>query len=315
MDELYAPSELYITIIGHLTQPDIYSLANTSKPWNEFINSHSLLNQRISFKKVSSNLLSYIKDLIPRKKICKMSFKTGNLEVLKWSRKVSRNTDIFYDKLYKYNILEAVKNGHLGIIKWAHKHGCCYWDSNVTSFAAEYGHLEILKWAYENGCEIDLWYICAFASRLGHLEILKWAHENDCIDWGCDICSYAANGNHFEILKWAREHGCAWDEKTFAIAAYNNNLEMLKWLRAHNCPWDKNACINAANLDMLKWLRANNCPWNKRVLIRALARENLEMVRWAYENGCPFDDDVYNYFSEYSTNPEIIQWVCNTIRN
>ena len=135
---------------------------------------------------VSSDLLSYIKKLIPRHKICMLAFKTGNLEVLKWSRK----------KIYlgtRYDILQAK---------------VCPWTPSDILEAVKNGHLELIKCARENGFEWDKYsHVCITAARYGHLEILKWAREQGC-DWNCCTCNSAAYNNNFEILKWARANGC-----------------------------------------------------------------------------------------------------------
>ena len=46
------PSELCITIISHISEPDIYSLANTSKSWNEIIKTQKLLKKNIIYGSV-----------------------------------------------------------------------------------------------------------------------------------------------------------------------------------------------------------------------------------------------------------------------
>ena len=51
--------------------------------------------------------------------------------------------------------MEAIKNGHLEIVKYLHKNGWTFWCYNALQFAAENGHLELLKYLHEIGCPWD----------------------------------------------------------------------------------------------------------------------------------------------------------------
>jgi len=95
---------------------------------------------------------------------------------------------------------EAVMNGHLECLKYAHEHGC-EWDSETCSIAAWKGHVDCLKYAREHGCEWDK-YTTLNAARKGHLDCLKYAYENGC-DRNPNICSIAADAGHFSCMKYA----------------------------------------------------------------------------------------------------------------
>ena len=43
--------------------------------------------------------------------------------------------------------------------------------------AADDGHMEVLKWAHKNGCPCNQ-NMCKIAALSGHLQVLKWAHES-----------------------------------------------------------------------------------------------------------------------------------------
>ena len=90
-------------------------------------------------------------------------------------------TKKYYNKDWKFLcncnsiISNAVINGHLDCLKYAHENGC-EWDSKTCYGAAQYGHLDCLKYAHENGCEWNV-EICWIAAGKGHLDCLKYAHE------------------------------------------------------------------------------------------------------------------------------------------
>ena len=275
MNEVCIPEELYITITSYLSQPDIYCLSNTSESWKKFINTQSVLNKKISFKKISSNLLSYIADLIPTNRLCMMAFKTGNIEILKWAR--GRRP---------------------------------YWcmDGDM-SYAAQKGHFEIIKWARENDYGWNS-YTCSYAAKNGYLEILKWAREHGC-DWSVTACEFAAKNNQIEVLKWLRKNKCPWNSRTITKAASRGNLEIIKWARKEGCDWNQNACINAAlrgHIEVLKWLKKKGCVWNTNFYSESEAKNDyLDIIQLVY-NGRKLSHEQYVHLNKLK-NPEIRQWI------
>ena len=55
----------------------------------------------------------------------------------------------------------------------------CPWNTTTCANAALNGHLDILRWAHRNGCPWNT-LTCANAALGGHLEVLRWARENGC---------------------------------------------------------------------------------------------------------------------------------------
>jgi hypothetical protein len=76
----------------------------------------------------------------------------------------------------------AALNGHLGVLQWAHEHGCP-WDESTCANAAEHCHLHVLKWARENGCPWNEHeknkYRQLKTHPLCHYVALKWLVEHD----------------------------------------------------------------------------------------------------------------------------------------
>lgn len=93
----------------------------------------------------------------------------------------------------------AAESGNLEMLKWARRLGCP-WDKRICELAAEGGHLEVLKWARHEGCPWD-GLTCAYAARGGHLDVLKWATENGC-PWDQRTLEWAAENGQSEALNW-----------------------------------------------------------------------------------------------------------------
>lgn len=163
---------------------------------------------------------------------------TGNLPVLRYVRQLNM---LPIDNPLVCS--EAAGCGQLEVLKWARKIGC-EWTVEVCIRAASHDHLGVLQWARENGCEWNL-HVCAEAAGNGHLEVLKWARLNGC-DWDAFTCAEAAAWGNFEVLKWARSNGCNWNADTCSEAARGGHLEILKWAYENGCPFDVAACLKVS---------------------------------------------------------------------
>ena len=111
-------------------------------------------------------------------------------------------------KIEKLSNEDAVKLGHLSLVKDRHSRGVLKDERLLCAAAAAKGDLEALKGLHAKNCPWD-WRTCANLAKGGHLEVLKWAYENYC-PWNSRTCAYAAKGGHLEVLKLARENGCPW---------------------------------------------------------------------------------------------------------
>ncbi|MDE2095864.1 MAG: hypothetical protein KGL39_01305 [Patescibacteria group bacterium] len=82
---------------------------------------------------------------------------------------------------FQYIDGEAVRGGHLNVVKWVRTKKIAS-DPGLCYLAAEYGHLHILRWARAHG-----------------------------YGWGPNACARAAYNGHLEVLQWMRAHGQPWD--------------------------------------------------------------------------------------------------------
>jgi hypothetical protein len=72
----------------------------------------------------------------------------------------------------KSDIIEAIKNGHLECLKYAHDQKGVL-DENTCVYSVRYNRLKCLKYLYKNGCPLNE-NVCIWAARLGHFKILKY---------------------------------------------------------------------------------------------------------------------------------------------
>ena len=230
------PAELHTEIIKYLNDIDIFSLSTTSTVWRTLIT----LKPIISLKRISSAMLSHIHDLLPISILFNLSFKTGNLDILKYAMK---NNDNKWSEYADYDIRFAAQHNHLHVLKWAYRHGCG-WSKLCCSSAAKNNHLSVLQWLRKKGCE---WtnQTCKLAAKHNHLNILQWAYLNGC-PMKSDISKDAAMAGNLEILQWLRSVNQKFDVTTCAYAALGGHLDVLKWLHNQNCEWNSDVCDNAA---------------------------------------------------------------------
>lgn len=199
--------------------------------------------------------------------LCEHAAALGDVDRLAWARA----RGCAWDWRVHAN---AVRGGHLDVIRWAFAHDCPYpamesriWNPGMLDMAVEGGHVHILDWLHHNYQPFPIqgdadW--TATAAALGHLDVLKWLRAHGC-EWDSSkACSYAAEHAHIHILEWAHSNGCDVDDPVVCeYAAGAGHLHVLQWLRAHDFPWNAGTCRWAeanGHLDVLVWARANGCP-------------------------------------------------------
>jgi hypothetical protein len=126
----------------------------------------------------------------------------GNLEMLKYLRKIDYNLD--YESTY------AAGYGHLHVIIWLKEQGY-KWNENTCASTVKYNHLNVLRWLRgfdrdtcgisSNETEICPWdeWIYISAIENGNIDVLIFAFENDC-DFGDNAYNYAYNAENIEVL-------------------------------------------------------------------------------------------------------------------
>ncbi len=204
----------------------------------------------------------------------------------------------------------AAVSGNLEHLKWLRKMNFP-WSGDTVKFAVQYGRFELLKWAIENGCPWNEW-VCPMAAEQGRLDILEWVRSKGC-PWDSRTCSCAAYSNRLGVLKWAHANGCPFDAREAYIQAITGNqLEMMRYLFDEgHLPEDVQLCSRAARLgrlDILKWLRGKNCPWDVSVSVQSAERKHYELFKWAIENGCPWAEQAGLWFVE-DESMEMLKWL------
>jgi hypothetical protein len=206
---------------------------------------------------------------------------------------------------------EAVRQGNLEALQWAHSNGCPWEEADCVRYAAERNHLHVLKWlVLKAGCHLPE-NTCLLAAKNGNLEMLQWARGQGC-PWDEETCAAAARRGHLELLQWARSEGCPWGPGTCSEAAYGGHFDVLKWAHSQGCPWDVETAISAAGreqYDVLRWVVARGCPCDERVCREAAVTECLEMLQFAREElGCPWDSSVTWAAAENGGCLEVLRW-------
>lgn len=198
----------------------------------------------------------------------------GKLETLQWL--YGKTSDDPRSALSILTVIEAVKKGHLSIVKWISltasvvNYISCGASTIPICHAAQSGNLELVRWMRAYGFEWDS-SACASAAEKGHLEVLKWLRNPDFTSgencpWDTWTCAYAARSGHLEVLKWARANGCPWNDWTGTYATVyaceSGDLSVLKWVFENRfvgwgeCPYDKDECLKRAKDHpvVLQWI-------------------------------------------------------------
>jgi hypothetical protein len=116
----------------------------------------------------------------------------------------------------------AVRYGHLHIIKYLHKHEVRF--INYIDHAAAYGQLECLRYLHENGCSLteDTFTQAALG---GHLDCVKYLHENGC-PWNEWIVINTLFKAHHLALQQAM------NVSTYSSEKLNGHIDCLEYLNA-----------------------------------------------------------------------------------
>lgn len=218
--------------------------------------------------------------------------RTGQVEIFQWA--LTGNVSGWEWRL----LHEAIAYGQLNVISWAHTKG--YKPNDLCDIAADNGHLHVLKWAHKIG-GYGTGTVCRTAAGKGYFEIVKWAHKKRYI-WE-SICWHAAHGGHFDILKYAYENGAPLQMGILHNAAYYGRIDMLEWLLERGCPQiggctECDRAASGGHLDTLKWLQERGFQWGRWTIASAARRGHLEVIKYLRENGCPWDESTCSEAAE-----------------
>jgi len=273
--------------------------------------------------------------------------KGGDIEMLDWLKAngcsmINHNTE--------YLSAVAAARGSIAILEWLIDEGCLL-HYTAREEAIKAGHLDVLKWLIAHHCPGNIKMECSLAAKYEEPEIFKFllAEHQKNFKWDEEVCASAALLGDLEVFKWLRNEGCPWDERAVNVAAKWGNMEVLKWAVQNDCPWprfdarsvagwetfderssreiwqyiydqghfcdtshfqfhaldcgnlvalkwchqigvpfDVRECRMAAEkgrLDILKWLISVGVPWHRSVLEAAMERKDLKMLKWLLFHG------------------------------
>jgi len=187
----------------------------------------------------------------------------GHFDCLKHGHKMGM-------KLPYWSCLHAAGNGRIGILKYAHEHGCFFGLSNICKEAAIYGNVDCLKYAHLNGGLMSE-NVTKYAVRYGNLDCLKYALQNGC-EWRSNMCALSAYSGNLNFVKYCQENGCPWVVKSsldwFLVGSQVVSLQ----LRRERYPVKHlinriKCCINYIQNTADVW---ENCKFEDNVVVKKI---------------------------------------------
>jgi hypothetical protein len=135
-----------------------------------------------------------------------------------------------------YMINSAIKGGKIDSIKWLKRHGYLLNLSFYADEAIKNGHMVILKLLVEeNGCPIHS-SLTITAARRGHFEILKWLIEDRHCPLNESTANAAVKSGNLEMFQWLIAKGCSWHKRYCSYTImYKNYFEFFKWMVENGC--------------------------------------------------------------------------------
>jgi len=169
---------------------------------------------------------------------------------------------------------DAAKGGHVGILAWLVKNGCCWNQKGCCRAGAARGHIAVVHWMIANAhcssvraCEALI-----EASRRGHLNVIQslWTDEHK-YNNGYTCMRMAADGGHVHVLEWLKGQGCLGSDQMCTFAAESGKIGALEWCLAQGFKWDLAYSIDLTvffeHTDVLVWEEARR-------------RETMPRERW-----------------------------------
>ena len=235
---------------------------------------------------------------------------------------------LYWPVLSKPSTLYCARNGYLTLMKWAFKTLKCKLEPteftpltpgiyyNVVTEAARSGHLGVVKWAVKHGCSIDTDSVAISAAagpvnRSFHrLEVLDWMEKKY---GGPEEFSYfdeALYSQSYAVVKWALNKKkktpseytelCTIFRRFLTTWATEGRLDMLKLALKHDCFTWSYDLIKATTLlgqtKVLKWVfdldRQYGFP-AKRMLLWAAESGCMTTFSWVCANRDRFDVGLY----------------------
>ena len=218
---------------------DIEKYKEKDETWKRFFvrSTHSIarLNKKYNFGYTSGNFNDYY-DILKRQLVAwipVIACQRGDFPLILFCLK---NISLTY---MKDAIYEALKHGHLNIVKYLIKNGTefpAFRHLESLEFAASNFDtlkylVEVLHFDFHKGKEVVL----RRASASGHLDIVKYVVErgaNVNINQGSPLRSAALEG-HYEIVKYLVEKGSIISPKAYEFAKKHRHYHIADYLDKH----------------------------------------------------------------------------------
>ncbi|KAJ3103882.1 hypothetical protein HDU97_009801 [Phlyctochytrium planicorne] len=233
------------------------------------------------FKKMRG--AKYVVQMAARGGVAKAA-RNGHIDVVKFL--IKKFPGQFY---YTEAGVEAIKGGHVEILRLFRKQSPIQHASSVVDAALARGDLRILriltsKTLYTNESIKDI------ASE-GHLDIIQYLVEDLKLPHSAlsfAMMSAAANG-HLHIVKYLHNLGCRSEPVLLADVVKTGNLELVEFVHNHcrvNCTAETmDAAAGKGFLDIIRFLHTHRTEGCTRyALALAAANGHFDVVKWFHEN-------------------------------
>ena len=217
-------------------------------------------------------------------------------------------------------ITNAIKEGNLDLIKFAHQNGVEVTDDSadheyieILEESAKHGHVHIIKWALstfplfeEFRIDYNIGYGAGLGGRLQAVEFAMSRNSEYCREY---ICKGAAVGGHLDILKGINQLN--WDRfsiKDIIKTDNGRNLEVLEWCMKQNPSIAPPKCLlisdvlwNGFNIDFLDRIHSMGLLEDDgdRTCNIFAERGDLSHVKWARRNGFTWCSGVSAFAAVY----------------
>ncbi|TYZ69250.1 hypothetical protein PybrP1_000758 [[Pythium] brassicae (nom. inval.)] len=217
---------------------------------------------------------------------------------------------------------QAVKLGHLDVVRWLHE--CIIQRSQVPRSkrspillsAILNGHIDVARFLVDNDYQLVEGINVSYSQRCIDLKMLTWLQSRGLTDGSTGWTDKAAEAGRLDVLQWldANMPDDRGTTRAMDEAACNGHFEVVKWLHANRQEGCTSRAIDKAalggHLDVVKWLHENRqegCTTG--AMDNAAANNHLDVVKWLHENrqeGCTTSamDGAATY-----DHLDVVQWL------
>ncbi|XP_026819162.1 uncharacterized protein LOC113557814 [Rhopalosiphum maidis] len=260
--------------------------------------------------------------------MCSLAAHFGNVEVLKYLRKLGLEWDVS-------TTAEAARYNRLAFLVYARTNNCP-WDETTCSAAALAGHLECLRYLHRHGCELE------YAPN-GNIVLTRLSF--------CWQCLYVASSS-FAVYLRPKSTSCKANDSSVhsrrlisgphfhrqltvykmvfslvKLAYFECSVEQRLWYNSipgpvvpvdvrscceylikarkvarllTNCE-QPDVCLMAAengHVDCLRLAHVAGMPWNSHTMAAAGRAGHIECLSYAHQNGCEWDETTCSAAAE-----------------